>query len=225
MQVVDSTSGAGVKRPVSGHQKAFFRSLLVYAGGGLILDCGDDASSIYDGSCTGTDGGWGGGGGGGGGGPAKSRTYFLTVASDCYSVPSNGGPVTREITYQLDFMEEGMPKPMFTNQGVISEHLVGLGSVAGSSSPSSGPPGTFPDQQSTAGVGTGHQSGVQTFTATLTSGVTVGLAIAAFGGTVSNPVAALNIQKYPGYISINGDIGGKIDANGNLIPGTYTSCQ
>src|ERR1035438_3963045 len=33
--------------------------ILVYAGGGLTLDCGDDATSIFDGSCTGTDGGWG----------------------------------------------------------------------------------------------------------------------------------------------------------------------
>jgi RHS repeat-associated protein len=41
--------------------------IVVYAGGGLILNCGGDASSIYDGSCTGTDGGWGGGDGGGGG--------------------------------------------------------------------------------------------------------------------------------------------------------------
>jgi RHS repeat-associated protein len=35
--------------------------IVVYAGGGLILNCGDDATSIFDGSCTGTDGGWGGG--------------------------------------------------------------------------------------------------------------------------------------------------------------------
>jgi RHS repeat-associated protein len=43
---------------------------LVDAGGGLLLDCGYGAESIYDGTCTGTDGGWGddGGGGGGGGG-------------------------------------------------------------------------------------------------------------------------------------------------------------
>jgi hypothetical protein len=34
----------------------------VYAGGGLWLDCGDNAESIYDGSCTGSDGGWGGDG-------------------------------------------------------------------------------------------------------------------------------------------------------------------
>jgi RHS repeat-associated protein len=46
--------------------------ILVYAGGGLVLDCGDDATSIFDGSCTGTDGDWGGGGGGGGGGNACS---------------------------------------------------------------------------------------------------------------------------------------------------------
>lgn len=45
------------------------------------------------------------------------------------------------------------------------------------------------------------------------------------GGTVSNPIAELNIKKYAGYISIKGDIGGKIDANGKLIPGTYTPCK
>jgi RHS repeat-associated protein len=38
---------------------------LVDAGGGLFLDCGYGADSIYDGTCTGTDGGWGGDGGGG----------------------------------------------------------------------------------------------------------------------------------------------------------------
>ena len=40
--------------------------ILVYAGGGLVLNCGD-GDGIYDGTCTGTDGDWGGGGGGGGG--------------------------------------------------------------------------------------------------------------------------------------------------------------
>ena len=164
-------------------------------------------------------------------GPGSSRrarrTYFLTVVpgSDCYRVPSNGGPVTRDITYQLDFMEAGMSTPMFTNQGVISEHLIGLSSVAGATSASSGAPGTFPDQQSIAGVGTGSQSGSQTFTAELTNGVTVGLAIAAFGGTVRDPIGSLSIQKYAGYISINGDIGGRSDANGNLIQGSYTPCN
>jgi RHS repeat-associated protein len=38
---------------------------LVDAGGGLLLDCGYGAESIYDGTCTGTDGGWGGCYGGG----------------------------------------------------------------------------------------------------------------------------------------------------------------
>ena len=42
---------------------------------------------------------------------------------------------------------------------------------------------------------------------------------------MSNPIAELNIKKYAGYISIKGDIGGKIDANGKLIPGTYTPCK
>jgi RHS repeat-associated protein len=34
-------------------------SIVVYVGGGLTLDCSDDADSIYDGSCTGVDGGGG----------------------------------------------------------------------------------------------------------------------------------------------------------------------
>jgi RHS repeat-associated protein len=160
-------------------------------------------------------------------GPAPRRTYrtyFLVVTTDCYDVPANGGPVTRDITYQLDFLEEGMPSPMFTNQGVIWEHLTGgLGSMTGADSPSSGPPGTFEDQQSIAGVGTGSQSGAQSFTVQLNNGVSYGLAIAAFGGTVSNPVPSLGIQKYAGYISINGNTGGQV-SNGKLVPGTYTPC-
>ena len=121
-------------------------------------------------------------------------------------------------------MQQGMPSPMNSNQGVIWEHLVGLRSVAGSNSPSSDAAGTYDDQQSIAGVGIGPQSGTQSFTAVLNSGTTVGLAIAAFGGTVTNPIQALNIQKFAGYISINGDIGGRIDASGHLIPGTYKPC-
>ena len=157
---------------------------------------------------------------------APQAKYFLTVrpGTDCYRVPASGA-VTREVTYELDVLEPGMPRPMFTNQGGIWEHLLGLGSSAGSNSPSSGPPGTYEDQQSIAGVGTGNQVGTQVFTAQLTSGISVGLGIAAFGGTVSNPVFQLNIQKHAGYVSINGDIGGKIDGSGKLIPGTYKSCD
>jgi RHS repeat-associated protein len=160
--------------------------------------------------------------------PPKRRTYFLMLSdrqtSDCYRVPTNGGAVTRDISYELRYLEEGMSTPMFTNQGVIWEHLSGLGSLDKPDSPSSGAPGTFPDQQSIAGIGTAAQSGTQRFTAALTSGISVNLAIAAFGGTVNNPIGQLNIQKYGGYISINGNIGGKLDGNGRLIPGTYTPC-
>jgi hypothetical protein len=150
---------------------------------------------------------------------------MLRANSDCYRVPTNGGAVTRDVYFDLAYMEQGMPSPIRTSQGVIWEHLIGLGSVSGSDSPSGGPAGTYEDQQSTAGVGTGNQSGVQSFTATLNSGVSVGLAIVGFGGTVSLPKAGLNIQKYAGYISINGDIGGQIGADGKLIPGTYKPCN
>ena len=57
------------------------------------------------------------------------------------------------------------------------------------------------------------------------NGVTVGLAIAAFGGTVSDPIGSLSIQKYARYISINGNISGRIDANGGLIPRSYVPCN
>ena len=90
----------------------------------------------------------------------------------------------------------------------------------------SGPPGTFPDQQSIINFsGVTHQSVVQTFSAKLDNGKTVGLAIAAFGGTVANPVGQLNIEKYAGYVSINGNTGGQVDKNGKLVPGTYTPCN
>jgi RHS repeat-associated protein len=50
---------------------------LVDAGGGLILDCGYGADSIYDGTCTGTDGGWGGDDGGGGGCGSSMGSGFM----------------------------------------------------------------------------------------------------------------------------------------------------
>jgi RHS repeat-associated protein len=160
-------------------------------------------------------------------GPPKPRAYFLQVRpnSDCYHVPLNvKDDVTRDISYDLYYLDETMSTPMHTSQGTIWEHLVGLGSSAGSDSPSSGPPGTYDDQQSIAGFGTDTQIGTQTFTVQFSTGVTVGLAIAAFGGTVSDPIASLHIEKYAGYISINGDIGGRLDSNGHLIPGSYKPC-
>ena len=35
----------------------------------------------------------------------------------------------------------------------------------------------------------------------------------------------LAVLKYAGYISINGNTGGQVDKNGNLVPGTYTPCK
>jgi hypothetical protein len=156
--------------------------------------------------------------------PKSYRTYFLVVTSDCYSVPNNGGTVTRYVSYQLDYLEEGMPAPMFTNTGTIWEHLSGDLPPAGANSPSSGPRGTYEDVLGIFFSGIAHQSLTQTFSATLDSKVSVGLAIAAFGGTVANPVAGNSIEKYPGYISINGNTGGQVQ-NGRLVPGTYKPCN
>jgi RHS repeat-associated protein len=67
--------------------------ILVYAGGGLVLNCGGDASSIYDGSCTGTDGGWGGGDVGGGGNLCSSyQDMFLgmPVPPGCDTIVTTG---------------------------------------------------------------------------------------------------------------------------------------
>jgi hypothetical protein len=61
----------------------------------------------------------------------------------------------------------------------------------------------------------------QSFSAWI-NGVSVGLPVmGAFGG--DHP--RLNIEKHAGYVSINGDIGGTLDANGRLVPGTYTPCN
>ena len=158
---------------------------------------------------------------------AKRRTYYLLERpnSDCYRVPDNGGRVTRDVYFDLAYMEDDMSTPMRTSAGVVWEHIVGLGSVAPSNNPSGGPHGTYEDQQSSAGTGQADQSGVQSFSARLDIGIEVGLAIVGFGGTANLPIPQLDIEKHAGYISINGDIGGRIDASGKLIPGTYKPCN
>jgi RHS repeat-associated protein len=157
--------------------------------------------------------------------PMKYRTYFLIVQGqagapgDCYRVPTNGGSVTREVTYRLEFMEEGMPTPLGYG-AVITEHLTGDLPNSGQTSPSSSAPGWFPDQHSIL-AGKSVQNLAQNFTAMI-NGVDVGLAImGAFGGNWQQ----LNIEKHAGYVSINGDIGGRVDANGKLISRTYTPCK
>ena len=112
-----------------------------------------------------------------------------------------------------------MPTPIATNGGVIWEHLTGNLPASGANSPSSGPPGTYEDQQSIAGVGTDNQHVQQTFSVVLNNGTEVGLGVPALGG---NP--GLDIYKYAGYISINGNIGGRVDQAGKLISGSYTPC-
>ncbi|WP_321469943.1 RHS repeat-associated core domain-containing protein [uncultured Paludibaculum sp.] len=158
--------------------------------------------------------------------PKKHRTYFLAVEglgdnpADCYRVPtSKGGVVTREITYRLKFMEEGMPSPM-GYPAVIWEHVSGSVPTTGEDSPSSAPPGIFIDTHSIL-AGASIQNVTQSFTAMI-NGVSVGVPVmSAFGGDWSE----LTIEKHAGYVSVNGNIGGKLDSNGKLIPGTYTPCQ
>jgi hypothetical protein len=151
----------------------------------------------------------------------KQRSYFLVVQGqagapgDCYRVPTNGGPVTREVTYRLEFMEEGMTMPL-GYAAVITEHLAGDLPNSGANSPSSSAPGWFPDQHSIL-AGNAVQNVRQSFTANI-NGVDVGLAImGAFGGNWQQ----LNIEKHAGYVAINGNLGGKIDADGKLIPGGH----
>lgn len=102
----------------------------------------------------------------------------------------------------------------------VTEHLSGDLPISGADSPSSSAPGWFPDQQSIL-AGKSVQHVQQSFTANV-GGVAIGVAIiGAFGGNWQQ----LDIEKHAGYISINGNIGGKIDTNGKLIPGTYTPCK
>jgi hypothetical protein len=116
-------------------------------------------------------------------------------------------------------MEDGMTTPL-GYAAVITEHLTGDLPISGANSPSSSAPGWFPDQQSIL-LGKPVQNVMQTFSANI-NGVDVGLGImGAFGGDSQQ----LSIVKHAGYVSINGDIGGKIDSNGKLIPGTYTPCK
>ncbi|HEY3439942.1 MAG TPA: RHS repeat-associated core domain-containing protein, partial [Paludibaculum sp.] len=159
-----------------------------------------------------------------GGAPTKvpRRTYFLTVTKDCYEVPEQGA-VTRNITYQLMFQEKGMPRAMGYPFAVIWEHLTGSLPKSGPDSPSSGPRGWFPDQQSVVNMtGITFMEGTQRFSAKWDNGREVGLPVYGFGG---NPVE-LDIKRYMGYVSINGNIGGQVDPlTGRLIPGTYKPCD
>jgi hypothetical protein len=143
----------------------------------------------------------------------------LVVTKDCYDVPTNGGPVTREVDYQLMYWQPGMPKPIRSNEGVIWEHLSGLNiPPAGTDSPSSGPEGTYDDTLSVL-AGPRVQSITQNFAVALDNGTGVGLYVDAF-----NSFPYQDIVMHVGYVSINGNIGGKVNSSGKLIPGTYTPC-
>ena len=150
-----------------------------------------------------------------------TKSYSLLVTGDCYQVPLNGGPVTRVINYQLAYQDGSTygNRPYPTNSGIITEHLSDPNvSVTGSTSTSSGPPGTYLDTQSTllGGPATFYQS----FSAKLANGANVGLAIDAFGGWFYE----LQVKKHSGYVTINGDAGGRV-ANGKLVPGSYSPCS
>ena len=154
------------------------------------------------------------------------RTYFLVLDKfgdapiDCYRVPLDEKlAVTREISYRLMFMEEGMPRPMGF-AATIWEHLKGHEPVSGLNSGSGGVPGWFVDTLSTL-AGASPQIDWQTFTAKV-DGVHVGVPVM---GAPWGDAAEQHIVKHKGYVSINGNIGGKIDKDGRLIKGTYTECN
>ena len=140
------------------------------------------------------------------------------VTSDCYDVPDNGGPVTREIDYQLVYVSYTGQRPMNSAAGVVWEHLKGTLPVSGADSPPSDPPGTFYDTQSVV-IGSSAQDLNQTFSVVLNgTGTNVGLAVFGFGGWQYE----LNITKRP-FISINGNLGGQVK-DGKLVPRTYKPC-
>jgi hypothetical protein len=124
---------------------------------------------------------------------------------------------TREIDYQLEYQVQGSDGKPFA--AVITEHLVGDLPNSGAQSSDTDTPGVYDDSHSIL-LGKSPQRLTQTFTANI-NGVNVGVPVlGAFGDS-----AQLNIIKYFGYVSINGNIGGKVDKNGKLIPGTYTPCK
>jgi len=143
---------------------------------------------------------------------------YLLITLDCYQVPTNGGPVTREIDYQV-YGSDGNPYSF----GTVWEHLTGDIPYSGPNSPSSGPPGTFDDEQSVlnfSGIKRMHVT--QTFTDNLSNGAVVPLFVRGFGGDFGT----LDIVKTNNVIYINGNAGGQVDPKtGKLIPGTYMPCN
>jgi hypothetical protein len=143
---------------------------------------------------------------------------YLVITLDCYKVPTNGGAVTRDIDYQV-YGSDGNPYGF----GTVWEHLTGDLPLTGADSPSSGPPGTFDDEQSVVnlvGIQTMHVT--QTFSDHLPNGTAVPLFVRGFGGDFGT----LDIIKTNGAIYINGNAGGQVDPKtGKLIPGTYTPCN
>jgi hypothetical protein len=110
---------------------------LVDAGGGLVLDCGYGGDSIYDGTCTGTDGGWGGDSGGGGGGCYGSELDFLGQPDPgCPAGNGGGGNDAPEpdcasayTAAQLNFVtaDYGASAQLASSTGVPSDWILGWG--------------------------------------------------------------------------------------------------
>lgn len=153
---------------------------------------------------------------------APPRPKFLQVTYDCYDVPSNGGAVTRRIGYELG--DDSNP-PQFYGQANVWEHLQGDLPSCGRDCPdSSSKPGHFRDEQSIgiSVMGNTIQHVVQTFSAVTFSGQDLPVFVRGFGGDYGT----LDIWKYSGFVSINGNTGGMVDpATGRLVPGTYTDCS
>src|SRR5579883_2087248 len=138
---------------------------------------------------------------------------YLAITLDCYKVPTNGGPVTREIDYQV-YGSDGKPYSF----GTVWEHLTGNIPYGGPNQPSSSPPGTFDDEQSVVNFsGIQRMHVTQTFTDNLSNGTVVPLFVRGFGGDFGT----LDIVKTNNVIYINGNAGGQVDPKtGKLIPGT-----
>ena len=121
----------------------------------------------------------------------------MVITNDCYRVPANGGAVTREIDYQV-YADDDEPYSF----GTVWEHLTGDLPATGANSPSSGPPGTFDDEQSVVnfrGISTMHVT--QRFSDKLGNGFDIPLFVRGFGGDYS----VLDIVKTTNVIYINGD--------------------
>lgn len=154
--------------------------------------------------------------------PRRSAPEFLQVTNDCYRVPSNGGPVSREIHYKLS---DDSILPRVYRNAVVWTHVSGDLPLCGADCPSSGDPGHFDDRQSVLNSGSQTTQGhtFQTFSAKLKpTGQHIPMFVRGFGQDYS----VLDITKTGSVIYINGNAGGQVDLKtGLLIKGTYKECK